>query len=139
MLFKYLNEFCNSSDDKTTKISADWTEQASFIWELKFCAFAFTTFLLPFAVTVTLKIIKLPCRWSLFVFVYFYRYLHTHEIPLAVNAINILFLPVLLHHKIALSVAVILVLLNWHTVKTKTHILLYVMQHPRYFLIFSIN
>ena len=49
------------------------------ILELKECAIPFNTFLATFTVTVTLKIVKFCCRLSLFVFVYFYRYLPTYK------------------------------------------------------------
>ena len=84
---------------------------------------------------------KILRTWlSLFVSVYFYRYLHTYKILLPVKTINFLsFYRYYWNYKIVLLVAVILFLFNWHTCKTKTPILLYIMQHPRQFLIFGIN
>ena len=137
--FKYVNEFWSSTDDNAlTKISADWAEHASVFWELKNRAIAFTTVLPTFNVNVTLKIMKFCCRLSLFVSVYFYRYFHTYKIPLPVNTNNF-FYRYYWNYKIALPVTVILVLFTWRTGKTKTHILLFIIQHPRHFLIFDIN
>ena len=101
------------------------------------CAIAFTIFLATFTVTVTLKF----CCWlSLFVSVYFYWYLHTYKILLPVKTNNFLYLyRYYSNYKFVLPVAVILFLFNWRTGKTKTPILLYIMQHPRQFLIFGIN
>ena len=109
-------------------------------WNLKKCPIAFINFLPTFTVTITSKIIKFCRQLSLFVSVYFYRYLRTYKIPLPVNTINFLFFNrYSWNSKIALPVGVILFLFNWATGKTKTPILLYTMQHPRYFLIFTIN
>ena len=84
---------------------------------------------------------KFCCRLSLFVPVYFYRYLHTYKTPLPVKTISFLFFfyRYYWYYRISLPVSVILVLFNWRTGKTKTHILLHIMQHPRHFLIFDIN
>ena len=106
---------------------------------IKNCAIAFTNVLPTFAITVTFKDYKVlspvinicfrlfllqPSHLQNFVagkhdYFFFYRYYW--------------------NYKIALPVAIILVLFNWRTGKTKIHILLYTMQHPRHFLIFGIN
>ena len=49
------------------------------------------------------------------------------------------FLPVLLELQNRVAGCRMLVLFNWRTGKTKTHILLFTMQHPRHFLTFDIN
>ena len=56
-------------------------------WKIALLLF---TVLPTFTVTVTLKK-NFCCRLSLFVSVYFYRYLHTYKVSLPVNTINFLF------------------------------------------------
>ena len=108
------------------------------IKKLVYCFYYLCTYFYCYRHFIT--IIKFCYRLSLFVFVFFNRYLHTSKIPLSVNMINFLFFyGYYWNYKIALLLAVILVLFNWHTGKTNTPILLYIMQHPRYFLIFGIN
>ena len=62
-----------------------------------------------------------------------------HKILLPVQTINFLFLLVLLELQICVASCCHPFLFNWHTSKTKTPILLYIMQHPRQFLIVGIN
>ena len=57
-------------------------------------------------------------------FCYFCRYLHTYKILLPVKTINFLF------YQVFFFFFFILFLFNWGTGKTKTPILLYIMQHP---------
>ena len=84
-------------------------------------------------------LIKFCCRLSLFISIYFYRYLHTNKLVLLVNTINFIFYRYYWNYEIALPVAVILILFRWRTGKSKTHILLYIVQHPRHFFNFGIN
>ena len=86
------------------------------ILELKECAIAFTAFLATFTVTVTLKIVKFCCRLSLFVFVYFYRYFPTYKNSTASKHDKFSFFYwYYWNYKIALPVAVVLFLFEWHT------------------------